>query len=352
MSQSCDRIVYGLRQQGYMVHLVHFTNRESPDKYIALAAGSYLAVPVWENEAHTLMWAWKKLEGMANQWDGLVVFGGHLPILAAPVYAKWLNLPLVVFLRGNDFDSGIFSSRKRQFLSDALNAAQMVFSVSNRKLDLIKKLFPTVNFCYIPNGIDLTNWITTNQEQSMAQKWKADLASSKILAGCFGHLKAKKGIDLVLKAAVSPLIRDNYHFLLIGELETGLQEQLTEAGLNYTLLPFKDRFELITYYEACDVVLLPSYYDGMPNVLMEAGALGCLILGAETDGIADVLQHEINGLTFKPGDVNALREKLIQIYRMEFEDKIRFGQQLKETIYENYTLAQEIGKYDEAFSKI
>ena len=41
----------------------------------------------------------------------VVAFGGFVPLLAAPTYAAWLNVPLVTLLRGNDFDLGLFDAR-------------------------------------------------------------------------------------------------------------------------------------------------------------------------------------------------------------------------------------------------
>ena len=53
----------------------------------------------------------------------MVAFGGFVPLLAAPTYAAWLNVPLVTLLRGNDFDLGLFTPGRRAILCEALERA-------------------------------------------------------------------------------------------------------------------------------------------------------------------------------------------------------------------------------------
>jgi glycosyltransferase involved in cell wall biosynthesis len=353
MAHSCDRIVYGLRQRGFRVDLVHYTNRLDSGKPEVLANGSRLVCSVWpENESHTLLMAWKQLEQNVKPWDFMVAFGGSLPVLAAPVYAAWLKIPLVVMLRGNDFDTAVFSSRKREILRDALESAQLVISVSQDKLLRAKLLFPKVPMKYVPNGIELENWSLTGVEEAYSADLREEISPGRLLTGCFGHLKAKKGIELLLEFSGSSMIRENFTFLLIGDLEEELKQQLEISGLNFQLLPFMDRYELLPYYQACDLVLLSSHYDGMPNVLLEAGALGKLVIGSATDGMRDVLRDGENGLLFRTANAEHLKEKLFQVLEMPVEKRDALGEQLKREVRENYNSEVEIRNYEQIFSQI
>ena len=95
-----------------------------------------------------------------------------------------------------------------------------------------------------------------------------------------------------------------FHLLVVGELEPEVHAQLLALPpeLAWSHVGFVDRYELLPWYAACDLVAIPSLYDGMPNVLLEAGALGVPVLGSTAGGLADVLDDET--LRFRPGDVH------------------------------------------------
>ncbi len=83
-------------------------------------------------------------------------------------------------------------------------------------------------------------------------------------------------------------------------MEAWLREH--EGELQVTALPFLDRFELLPWYAACDWIAIPSFYDGLPNVLVEAAALGIPMLAARAGGMVDVLEDGRTAFLFDPGD--------------------------------------------------
>ena len=57
-----------------------------------------------------------------------------------------------------------------------------------------------------------------------------------------------------------------------------------------------------SYYQSCDILLLPSDREGQPNVLMEMMACGNPVIGSDIAGIRELLIHEQSGLLFAPND--------------------------------------------------
>lgn len=64
---------------------------------------------------------------------------------------------------------------------------------------------------------------------------------------------------------------------------------------------------MTSFYAACDVLLLPSRYEGVPLVMLEAMSVGRRIIAARVDGMADMLPPE---WTFPSGDVESLADLL------------------------------------------
>jgi glycosyltransferase involved in cell wall biosynthesis len=98
-------------------------------------------------------------------------------------------------------------------------------------------------------------------------------------------------------------------------------------------------------------VAIPSFYDGMPNVLLEAMGLGVPILGANVAGMADVLSAEIAFL-FEPANGESCREALRRFVQTSKTDLEQMGNKSLELVKNNYTHTQEAIRYKTAFENI
>merc|ERR1711916_384146 len=64
------------------------------------------------------------------------------------------------------------------------------------------------------------------------------------------------------------------------------------------------------YLDIADFLIHPSYREGFPNVLLQAGAMGCPIIYSDIPGNIDMVEHKITGLLFKSEDTRDLQNKL------------------------------------------
>jgi len=133
--------------------------------------------------------------------------------------------------------------------------------------------------------------------------------------------------------------------MLIGDVEPRYLDQIKELGIKCQVYPFQDRFELLKYYGACDGIVIPSHYDGMPNVLLEAGALGIPVIGSDIDGMKDVIESGKSGFLFFPGDSNACRDKLIQFISMSGDERKETGEQLRKRVHTDFNHEREVENY-------
>jgi len=83
-------------------------------------------------------------------------------------------------------------------------------------------------------------------------------------------------------------------------------------GLAVSSVPPLPRTDLIPYLLACDAVALPSLYEGFPNLLLEAAALGVPLLASAAGG-AGVLRDGEHGAVFASGDAADCRRALERI---------------------------------------
>lgn len=354
MAQSCDRIVHNLRQKGIHIDILHLSSRVKSIQIQATQQGQDVHWPLEEDSNHSLNLLWNYLEAhpKREQFSHLVAFGGTLPILAGPTYAAWLSIPLITLLRGNDFDTGIFSMRKKAILQDALLRSACICAVSQDKLERVQKLFPQLSVKYVPNGINLADWYCSHQDLEKAKNWRQNhVQSPRRVMGIFGQLKAKKGVLFFLDTIRKLGLSAQFHFLFIGDWLPNIADYLNEYAetFQYTKYDFMERYALIPYYAACDLIAIPSFYDGLPNVLMEAGGLGIPIIGSQVAGMKDILKDQETAFLFRAGD----RDSCSQAIRRAYEtDKIQLqsmGQKLQRIVSQELNYILETERYIKIF---
>lgn len=329
MSESCDRILRGLARAGCAIDIVHFDRRAPRFSHRATGQGSMTRVPSEADAAHAINLLWNRLQQTVDlsATTHVVAFGGTMPLLAAPSFAAWIDRPLVTLIRGNELDTGLFDPRRRPILDDAIRRSAAICTVTRAQSQKIVALHPQASTHVVPNGIDFDLWHLTDADTARAAEWRTShVEPSRRVLGMFGHLKSKKGGPFFLETLMRSGVEHRFHLLLVGEIEDSLQRALEEhAELHYTVAATVDRFALLPFYQACDLVVLPSHYDGFPNVLIEAAALGRPLLASAVGGMRDVLTDGEDAFLFAPGDVHACRDAIHLAASVSDSDLHRMG---------------------------
>ncbi len=129
-----------------------------------------------------------------------------------------------------------------------------------------------------------------------------------------GNLLPVKGLEILINA-FSRLERQEVAFtgILIGQgsLHSRLQSQVARLGLRgrVKLLGPRPHHELPDWYRAADLVVLPSYSEGMPVVLLEAAACGTPFVASRVGGIPEIA-HLGNCRLVTAGDVAELAKAI------------------------------------------
>jgi glycosyltransferase involved in cell wall biosynthesis len=342
MAESCDRIVRGLQRAGVTVDVLHFDRRAAKPVVRDGAHGRQLRWPAEESAPHAINCAWNRLK-TAFDLDAtthVVAFGGAAPIACAPAFAAWINRPLITMLRGNELDFGLFDPRRRPMLEDALVRSAAVCAVTTEQADKVAALFPNVPVEVVANGIDFELWQPTEADRARAGAWRNEHAGGRRVLGCFGHLKAKKGLPFFLDMLRLSGAADRFHLLLVGEAE-----ELPLDGLSYTQLPAIDRFDLIPFYLAADLVVLPSHYDGFPNVLIEAAALARPTLASRVGGMRDLVVDGESALLFDPGDEHDCRRAIARAASLPDDAVTLLGRRAERAARERCDARDEARRY-------
>jgi glycosyltransferase involved in cell wall biosynthesis len=122
-----------------------------------------------------------------------------------------------------------------------------------------------------------------------------------------------------------------------GELEKWVKEGLIEwHGFQEDVRPF---------YCMADCVVLPSYREGIPRVLLEAMAMEKPIITTDAPGCKNVCVDGVNGLLVKPKDVESLYLAMKKMVELEDEKLREFGKAGRRLAEEKYSVEKIVGEY-------
>lgn len=132
-----------------------------------------------------------------------------------------------------------------------------------------------------------------------------------------GRVVGDKGINEMVEAFLRLLKeKTNVRLLLVGKFEENLDpvKDITREHINttpeiqYAGPQFGD--DLLAYYAASDCFVFPSYREGFPNTVLEAGAMGLPSIVTDINGSREIIENGKNGIIIPPKDVYALYEAM------------------------------------------
>ncbi|MHB8865044.1 MAG: glycosyltransferase [Pirellulaceae bacterium] len=244
-------------------------------------------------------------------------------------------------------------ARLRQWMEARVaRRAQCVVCVSQSVADFVARQMgiDRARLKVIPNGIDVP---------ACAQRLPADLTRYGVAAGrrvitCISRLARQKGIDLLLRAA--PELFDGLpaHDLLIvgdGPEATNLRRLATERRVAGRIHFAGWQPNVPEILLASDLMVLPSRWEGMPNVLLEAMACERPVVCSAAEGVAEVLGPLAASQTAPVGNMQVLVKKILAI--VQHPDIIRqLGRQNQQRVSDHFSLAEMVRRYAALFEAL
>ncbi len=166
----------------------------------------------------------------------------------------------------------------------------------------------------VVNGCDLSVFHVKDRLEAR-QKLSIDSASEAVVY--IGRMDVKKGLRELVEAAASlHPARPNLHVYLVGEgpdrplIESAIEDRNASGYIH--ALPACAFDDVAVWMTAADLVTLPSYMEGCPNVVLEALACGRPVVATNVGGIPEIMSDECGRLV-PPRDPVALAEALASV---------------------------------------
>ena len=167
-----------------------------------------------------------------------------------------------------------------------------------------------------------------------------------------GRIMKEKGIDELLYAAEE--IKKEFpeaDFELVGYYEDDYRELIEEkqkAGI-VNLTGYQK--EIHPYYTKASAVVMPSYHEGMSNVILEASATGRPVLATDIPGCREGFDEGVTGIGFAPRDQEAFLDAVKKFMRLSYEERKIMGVNARKKVEREFDRNLVVNAYMEEISK-
>ena len=170
------------------------------------------------------------------------------------------------------------------------------------------------------NGIDTSTFDPENfsKEQNKILRKELALAEEDVVFIFVGRLVGDKGIN-ELVAAFDTLTKrfQNIKLLLVGAFESDLDplnnQTLKMIDGNSAILSAGFQQDVRPYFAIADALVFPSYREGFPNVVLQAGAMGLPSIVSDINGCNEIIKEEENGLIISVKDSEAIYKAMKRV---------------------------------------
>ena len=257
---------------------------------------------------------------------------------AARIINRKYGIPYVVHSHGLDvfLENNAVPNRVKKAVfkrcKDVFNGAGAITCVSNKVAKNITSRIGLQEKCItVYNGVDC----------SVFKPQPKDTVSNDIKIISVGNLVDLKGHDLSV-SAVKLLLDEGYNVHLDifgrGPTEQKLNKQVQDLGIENAVsfkgyVSYQEIANALTLY---DVFLLPSWYEALGCVYLEAMASGLISIGCKGNGIDEIIGDGVNGFLVEPHSVEDIFQTIKRIINLSEEEQKQIKNAARQTVETKY----------------
>lgn len=193
-------------------------------------------------------------------------------------------------------------------------------------------------------------------DQTFLNKRRATQSQSQEFV-CIGRLCVAKG-QLLLIDAFSEILASHPQARLTlcgdGELRGQVEQRIADHRLenSVSLTGWATQDEVISRLQGARAMVLPSFAEGLPVVIMEAMAIGCPVLSTRIAGIPELIEDDINGWLVESGDLPGLVNAMKKCLDTDKETTEKMNEQASEAIGRLHDVNKNVKQLKDEFAKI
>ena len=269
--------------------------------------------------------------------------------------ARQCGLPVI----STAYAIGQYRRQKRRVLDGVLDRAcrrlaTHVLAVSEAvQRDCVEGLgWPPERVSVVHTGIEIPPPVPP--ERAKAVRTELGVADDAPLVVTVARLSYEKGLDTLIDAAAAVRQRlPAAGFAVVGDGpdREALQQQIATRRLDDAVRLVGFRRNVSDWLAAADVVAVPSYSEGMPNVVLEAMAAGRAIVATRVGGIPEAIRDGQTGRLVPPGDAGALAAAIVEAIDSP-ERRRAWGAAARREVEQRFTADRAVRGYEALYERV
>lgn len=320
-----------MKEQGYDTYLLS-PHSERSAKYCSNEGCKHLIVPL-EREISILsdlLNLFRIIGIFLRTRPDIINLGTPKVSLLGMIAGKFCGVKTRIYTcRGFRFEHETGLKRKilvtMERITSKLSHRVICISPSVKEFGVSEGIFPAEKAVVInkgsSNGVDLELFQKEKYGDKLLERLRIELGiEDKFTFGFVGRVVDRKGINELYKAFSNLYeVDQNIALIIIGPIEG---EQLKDKSLlkkleeheGIYLLGKKSQTEIPLYLAIQDVFVLPAWWEGFGNVLIQAAAMGIPVISTYGTGTRDAVKEQFNGLLVPVKDESALYKAMFKLY--------------------------------------
>lgn len=204
-----------------------------------------------------------------------------------------------------------------------------------------------------PIGIDIEQFKPGRPDRDLRRELK--LPPEHRLVGLISYLRSYKGHEYFIEAAARVLSRaKDVTFLIVGEgpEEGRLRARVASLGLSQQVRMLGFRDDLLNVFRSLDLFVIPSVEgDTIPQVLMQALAIGLPVVSTTVGSIPDVVQNGKTGFVVPPRNADALADRILALLENSTQ-RAEMGRRGRALVEQEYSLSRMLDRLEDVYKKV
>jgi glycosyltransferase involved in cell wall biosynthesis len=206
----------------------------------------------------------------------------------------------------------------------------------------------------VPNGVDAARFAPVSPEQRAALRKQLNLPMERPVVFFAGRFEVQKAVDVLLRAWQQVQAQHPEVLLALagdGSLRGALEQLSHDLHISETVRFLGYTDQMLAYYQAADLFVLPSWSEGMSNALLEAMACGLAPVATAIPGNTDVVTSGQDGLLVQAGDEHALAKAITRLLANAGERQ-QIAAAARQTIISRFALEQTAEAYARLYQRL
>lgn len=168
-----------------------------------------------------------------------------------------------------------------------------------------------------------------------------------------GRIMKDKGVgELVMASKRLHKKYNNVKVQLVGFCEEDYKDELKGINAKRYVELCGQQEDVHSFIKNCHAVVLPSYHEGMANVLLEAAACGRPVLASNVPGCKETFREGVSGFGFAARSAKELEKAMEKFINLDYDKKVQMGKAGRKKMEKQFSRDIVIDMYEEEINKL